>query len=78
MADETPVKRGPGRPRKIQVEAQVEVNPEVVAEETKPAVKADPSDEWIGQAVDEGVHGIMLPDGREYRCADGVIVERSN
>jgi hypothetical protein len=74
MADEvesTPVKRGPGRPRKVQPEA-------AAPEPKKPEVQSDPDDELIGQSVDEGVHGIMLPDGREYRCADGVITERAN
>jgi hypothetical protein len=74
-----PAKRGPGRPRKAPVEAaQPEKVQELISQPEKPEVKFDSSDEWIGQAVDEGVHGIMLPDGREYRCADGVVVERLN
>lgn len=64
MADETPVKRGPSRPRKI--------DPEAVSEP-----KADPDDPRIGQAVeDENILGISFADGSEYWCKDGVITER--
>lgn len=73
MADEvesTPVKRGPGRPRKVQPEAVAAPDP------AQPEVKSDPDDALIGQPVAEGVHGIMLPDGTEYRCSGGVIVEK--
>jgi hypothetical protein len=76
MADETPVKRGPGRPRKIQVEAQVEVKPEAAVEPKKPEVKTDPTDPRIGQTVDDDrwAH-ISFSDG-EYRVENGVIVEK--
>ena len=79
MADEvesTPVKRGPGRPRKIKVEAEVEVKPEVAPEPEKPEVKSDPADPRIGQFVSEGAHWISYPDGAEYRIVDGHVSER--
>lgn len=65
-ADEsTPVKRGPGRPRKTQEEP------------TKPEVKTDSVDPRIGTPVaDERWHHVSFPDGSEYRVEDGVIVEK--
>jgi hypothetical protein len=71
MADEvesTPVKRGPGRPRKVQ--------PAATPEPKAPEIKSDPDDPRIGEFVHEGAHWISFPDGKEYRCADGVITER--
>lgn len=78
MADETPVKRGPGRPRKIPADTPVEVTPEVV---TEPALSVaetrNTGDPRIGQPVDEkGAHGVMFPDGKHYRCENDVVVER--
>lgn len=70
MADEvesTPVKRGPGRPRKVVQETAVE-----------PKVRSDPPDPRIGQFLHEGVRWVSYPDGSEYRCVDGVITERMN
>ena len=69
MADEvesTPVKRGPGRPRKVQ--------PVPESERTEP--KSDSADPRIGQFVGEGAHWISYPDGAEYRIVDGCISER--
>lgn len=71
MADEVenaPVKRGPGRPRKVVQEAPVAAK--------APEVKSDPDDPRIGEFVHEGAHWISYPDGSEYRCVDGVITER--
>lgn len=69
MADETPVKRGPGRPRRS--------DPEIVSETKKSEVKSDPDDPRIGQSVeDENTLGISFADGSEYWCKDGVITER--
>lgn len=67
-ADEsTPVKRGPGRPRKVQ-------------EEPKPEVKnplTDPDDPRIGESCDPDWSVVAFSDtGYMYRCEDGVIVER--
>jgi hypothetical protein len=72
MADEVenaPAKRGPGRPRKVVTE--VASKPEALE------VKSGPADPRIGQSVEEGVKWISFADGAEYRCADGVITERS-
>lgn len=60
-----PIRRGPGRPRKIQ-----ESDPE-------PKRPSDPADPRIGESVEDGVKWISFADGSEYRCADGVITERA-
>lgn len=71
MADEAPVKRGPGRPRKIQ-----DTPPPAPA--PKPEVKSDPDDPRIGQSVeDDRWSHISFSDG-EYRVENGVIVEKIN
>lgn len=70
MADEvesTPVKRGPGRPRKVVAE---------VAPEVEATVLSDPDDPRIGQPCSELWSNVGYDDGREYRCEGGVIVER--
>lgn len=64
MADEAPVKRGPGRPRKV-----------VQEEPAKPDVKSDPDDPRIGQECDPSWNGVGFEDGY-YRCENGVIVEK--
>jgi hypothetical protein len=64
--DETPARRGPGRPRK-------QVEPDA------PAKRPTSSDERIGQSVDEPTATqIGFCDGRTYRVEAGVIVERVN
>lgn len=69
-----PVKRGPGRPRKVAA-PQVEVSPP--ADEWKTEPVKFPSDERIGESVgDVRVTGISFPDGTEYRCVAGIITER--
>jgi hypothetical protein len=68
MADEvesTPVKRGPGRPRKT-----------VAPEPTEVEVPTDSDDPRIGQSVPELWTNVGYDDGREYRCENGVIVEK--
>jgi hypothetical protein len=66
-----PVRRGPGRPRKNPVPPPAT---EVVAE--APVGKSDPR---IGEEVaDERWLAISFPDGNQYRCEDGKIVERLN
>jgi hypothetical protein len=68
--DTQPVKRSPGRPRKAAAQ-EAEHHPKHAAPE--PAA-ADPR---IGESVgDERVKGISFPDGTQYRCEKGVIVER--
>ena len=68
--DETPVKRGPGRPRKVQPEPAPKP-------ESKPAPKSDPDDPRIGETVaDDRWRHISFSDGSEYRVENGVIVER--
>lgn len=69
MADEAesaPVKRGPGRPRKVVQEA---------VPEPKVEVKSDPDDPRIGRSVDPAWSQISFADG-EYRIEGGVIVEK--
>lgn len=71
MADEaevTPVKRGPGRPRKVAVP---EAAPEVVAPPT------DPDDSRLGQPCDPSWRTVTYgDDGSCYRCENGFHVER--
>jgi hypothetical protein len=71
MADEvesTPVKRGPGRPRKVVQEAPPE--PEKVAP------PSDPDDPIIGTPCDPSWSCVGYGDGTTYRCEDGFHVER--
>lgn len=71
MPETPPVRRGPGRPRKVQ-----ETEPALKSEVTPPS---DPDDPRIGQKVaDDRWHHIAFEDGIEYRVEDGVIVERVN
>lgn len=68
MADEvesTPVKRGPGRPRKVVV-------PEVASE----PVPSDPNDPRIGTPCDPSWSCVGYGDGTTYRCEGGLHVER--
>lgn len=62
---ETPVRRGPGRPRKAQETELVESEP-----------KSDPDDPRIGQECPKDWSGVGYDDGHTYRCENGVIVER--
>jgi hypothetical protein len=69
-----PVKRRPGRPRKVAAEV-------VVANPPDAWKNGDtlhfPADENVGERVTlPGCTGITFPDGREYRVENGVIVER--
>lgn len=72
-----PVKRRPGRPRRHPLPL-AEVTPDVVAAELAPVAPqpAKPADDRIGDEVDPRAEAIGFDDGRTYRCADGVIVER--
>lgn len=63
---ETPVRRGPGRPRKVQ-----ETEPE-------PEITSDPDDPRIGKKCPPDWSGVGYDDGTTYRCENGVIVERLN
>lgn len=74
MADEvenTPVKRGPGRPRKIVMEP-------IAAEPILPVAEAappfDPTNPQVGQACDPDWSGFGHESGF-YRCENGVLVE---
>lgn len=83
MAD-TPVRRGPGRPRKVVAEpAKAKVPASEPAEAPKaeePPVEkaqpADPRDPRIGQEVHPLATRIGFDDGGEYECADGFITKR--
>lgn len=68
-----PVKRRPGRPRKI--EQQEVPTPREIPEATQST--RFPADDWIGRtAADAAGVVVAFSDGRQYRIADGVIVER--
>jgi hypothetical protein len=76
MADEvesTPVKRGPGRPRKAAAEPVVEAP--VLVEESAPAGAFDPGNPQVGQACDPAWTGVGC-EGGFFRCKDGMITER--
>lgn len=67
-----PVKRAPGRPRKVPVE-----RPGVVEEVPVEGSPLFEPDERVGQKVDdERWVSISFDDGRSYRVENGVIVER--
>jgi hypothetical protein len=73
-AESQPVKRGPGRPRKVAA-PKVDVSPP--ADEWKTSAPVFPADERIGQHVDDpNWTAIVFQDDRQYRIEDGVIVER--
>lgn len=76
----TPVKRGPGRPRKHPLPEPVPApeNEEFKSAESKKAAPSDPNDPLIGQSCDSSWSGIGFSDGSTYRCEDGTIVERMN
>lgn len=61
----TPLKRKPGRPRKVPLPT-----------EESETVPSDPDDPRIGQSCDTAWSGIGYDDGTSYRCENGVIVER--
>lgn len=68
-----PVKRRPGRPRKVTPEAAVVDPPD--AWRTSPGPFA--GDDRIGDSVDNPAWtAITFDDNREYRVENGVIVER--
>lgn len=70
-----PAKRGPGRPRKTPA-LDVEDTVEPIAEVPVPQ-HALWIDERVGQRVDNPAWvGFTFEDDREYRVANGVIVER--
>lgn len=64
-----PVRRGPGRPRKVQ-------ETEPAQPELKVERPSDPDDSRIGQECPVGWSNVGYGDGTTYRCEDGVIVER--
>jgi hypothetical protein len=75
VAESLPVKRGPGRPRKVAA-PKVDAQPDD-AWKTSPPAPSIPSDERVGERVDvPGCTGYTFPDDREYRVENGVIVER--
>lgn len=76
-AESQPVKRGPGRPRKVAAVPPVETQPPDDAWKTPEPAKFPP-DERIGtQIADTACTSISYSDGdRQYRVENGVIVER--
>lgn len=60
---EPPIRRSPGRPRKVVPDQST----------------VDAGDERIGQEVaDRRWESISFPDGGQYRCKNGRIVEKLN
>lgn len=87
---ETPVRRGPGRPRKVtpvplkteappEPSAIAEVPEETVGKPVQAADKAppsDPDDPRVGQEVHPLATHIGFDDGSQYECADGLAARR--
>lgn len=71
----TPVKRGPGRPRKHPL-PEPTAAPEQVPAKAEPVSEKDSGDPRIGQTCHPDWSGIGYDDGTSYRCENGVIVER--
>jgi hypothetical protein len=70
MPETTSVRRGPGRPRKVQETESVKSAP-------KSERPLDPDDPRIGQECDPDWSVVAFSDtDRQYRCENGVIVER--
>lgn len=78
VAEPLPVKRGPGRPRKVAAVPQAEPESSPADAWKTPEPAKFPPDERIGQRVaDPRWSSISYSDDqREYRIEDGVIVER--
>lgn len=74
-AESPPVKRGPGRPRKV-VAPKVEVSPADEWKTSEPEPVAEPADPRIGQVCDPGWSSVGYSDGSTYLCKNGKIVER--
>lgn len=77
-AEAVPVKRGPGRPRKVaapKAEAADDAwkTPDPLP---RPAVAVDVDLDRIGLAVDPSMTAISFGDGSTYLCKNGQIVER--
>ncbi len=76
-AESLPVKRGPGRPRKVATPKVVDAAPpDAWRTSDGPTIPPDPR---IGQHVDDARWtSIGFDDGSQYRCESGIIVERVN
>lgn len=74
-AESQPVKRGPGRPRKVAA-PKVDVSPPDEWKTSDPEPAAVPVDPRIGQSCDPSWSSVGYSDGSTYRCENGVIVER--
>ena len=73
-----PVKRGPGRPRKVPLPVPTPDDSSdyrIKHDQPEPS-KSDPEDPRIGQPCDPGWSGVGFGDGSSYRCEGGFIVER--
>lgn len=76
-AEVVPVKRGPGRPRKVAPKVVAEAPPDAWKTTVDPALPlTDVDRERIDRSVHPTATEIGFDDGRRYRCADGKIVER--
>lgn len=75
-AESQPVKRGPGRPRKVAAPKVEVASPpdEWKNSESEPAAK--PVDPRIGQVCDPGWSSVGYSDGSTYLCKNGKLVER--
>jgi hypothetical protein len=76
-AEPQPVKRSPGRPRKIAAAAKVEAPADDAWKTPEPAAEpAKPADPRVGQECPAGWSAVGYSDGSSYRCENGKIVER--
>lgn len=78
VAEPLPVKRGPGRPRKVAIAPQAEPDPPPADAWKTPEPAKFPQDERIGQQVANPAWTEISfsDDDRQYRIENGLIVER--
>jgi hypothetical protein len=74
-AESQPVKRGPGRPRKVAA-PKVDVSPPDEWKTSEPEPVAKSADPRIGQSCPSSWSSVGYGDGSTYRCENGKIVER--
>jgi hypothetical protein len=74
-AESQPVKRGPGRPRKVAA-PKVDAPPADEWKTSEPEQPAEPVDPRIGQECPADWSAVGYGDGSSYLCKDGKIVER--
>lgn len=79
-AESQPVKRGPGRPRKVAAPKVEVASPPDEWKTNEPGLEPEPvsapTDPRIGQSCDPSWSSVGYSDGSTYRCENGAIVER--